>query len=103
MTSSRVSDNFGDHKATGYDAVAIKKFLQTHFSDEFVFVNVLLKRFSKPFYWQVTQASEGAVFYFQKGRHHYYLLDDIDATGMRKKGVATSFVQRLFSHERRHA
>lgn len=100
MTSQRVKDSLGDYKATGYDAAAMQQFIQTNFTNEFVFVAVLLQQFSKPFYWPLQPAGSKAVFYFQQGRHLNYVLHNIDANGAKRKGATMTLLQRFFRHKR---
>ncbi|ANK58913.1 hypothetical protein [Loigolactobacillus backii] len=101
ITQRRIKDNFGDYKATGYDVAAIKEFIQTNFTDEFVFVAVLLQRHAKPFYWTVRQAPNAVILYFKTGKHINYVLHNFDADGAKRKGVATTMLQRLFRNKRR--
>ncbi len=99
ITNQRVKASSGDYKATGYDAGAIKQFIQTNLPDEFVFVDVLLQQFSKPFYWPVQPKDNEVVFYFQHGHRLNYLLHNFDASGTKRKGVTVRLVQHLFKHK----
>ncbi|WP_125980462.1 hypothetical protein [Loigolactobacillus iwatensis] len=101
ITQQRVKDSLGDYKATGYDTAAIKKFIQTNFTEEFVFVAVLLQRHGKPFYWTVRQTTNDIVLYFKTGKRINYVLHNFDASGAKRKGVATTMLQRLFRNKRR--
>ncbi|MFD0896527.1 hypothetical protein [Loigolactobacillus binensis] len=102
LTQQPTKGSWGDRKATGYDAVAMAKFIQINFPVDFVFVEVLLQQFSKPFYWPVQSKIDGVVFYFQKGRRRYHLLHNFSIAGTRNKNSMSWLARVFFRQKHQH-